>query len=271
MKNYNLQPGLYIVATPIGNLEDITIRALNILNSVDIIACEDTRVTSKLLDKYNIKKRLIKYNDFSNEESRNNIKQQILNNKSIALVSDAGTPLISDPGYKLIKLLIEQNIFITSIPGPCAAINALILSGEASHQFCFYGFLPIKGTERQTTIDSMLTSQNTTSIFYETSKKIHKFLEEVKMLNPSQKIIILREMTKLFEERICGTASELLEKNYKGEMVVIIPGANHLPQQEIDEEILTICKKLSTKDGQKILCLLNPNASKKDIYNLLKD
>lgn len=271
--NNKLKPGLYVLATPIGNLEDITIRGIKTLHAVDYIACEDTRVTNILLAKYNISKKLLIYNDHSAEKTRKKFLDYIQQGKSIALVSDAGTPIISDPGHKLIKFLLENNIYVTSMPGACAVINALVLSGAASDKFIFYGFLPIKTNLREKYLQQINKSPYTT-IFYETSRKINNFLQEITLINPDKEIIIIREMTKIYEEVIKEKAKNLLHYTFKGELVVVIPPDKEKDLNDIDKidnEIINITKKLSTKDGQIILKKLYPEIKKNQLYNLLKN
>ncbi|MEQ9115630.1 MAG: 16S rRNA (cytidine(1402)-2'-O)-methyltransferase [Rickettsiales bacterium] len=264
-----LEPGLYVVSTPIGNLEDISIRALKTLSSVDLVVCEDSRVTNKLLSKYGLKKKIFVYNDHSSKEDRKKLLQ-LIQDKTAALVSDAGTPLISDPGLKLIRFFKENNIFVTAIPGACAVINALVLSGLDTNMFEFYGFLPIKHSDRLKIINNLISSEKT-SLIYETAKKFHKLLNEVIEINPEQKIVVVREMTKLYEEVIEDTASNLLQKKFKGELVVIFPAQHQETNIEINKDIIETLKKLSTKDGQTILKFMFPTMKKNDLYNLLKN
>lgn len=269
--NQKLKPGLYIVSTPIGNIEDVTIRALNILKNVDYIVCEDTRVTQKILQQYAIKNKLIIYNDFSNNKDREKITEKIRGGLSIALVSDAGTPIISDPGYKLVKALSNENLYYTAIPGACALINGLVLSGAASDLFTFHGFLPIQQKSREQ-IFSQITENNHTHIIYETSKKLTNTLLDIQKFLGDIEIIITREMTKKFEEIISDKISNLLDKKFLGEIVLIIPKTTITKNtEEVDTQILEITKKLSTKDGQILLQKLYPSIRKNDLYNLLKN
>lgn len=271
--NHNLIPGLYIVATPIGNLEDITIRALKVLEAADYIICEDTRVTGILLSRYGIKTKMLLYNDHSNEKDRNKILADLKSEKTIALVSDAGTPMISDPGHKLLKQIINEGIYYTSVPGACAAINSLLLSGHETDKFSFYGFLPIKQQARLNIIKKILSSEYPT-IIYETAKKINKLLVDISSIKPEIKVTIVREMTKIYEEVITGSVKELCNRRFKGELVVILGGEktpSQNPSTEIEPEIISIIKKLTTKDGQKLLKELYPKASNTELYNILKN
>ena len=260
-----------MVSTPIGNLEDISIRAIKTLQSVDFIICEDSRVTNKLLSKYGIKNKIFVYNDHSKEADREKITNHIKEGKAAALVSDAGTPLISDPGLKLVRSLKGKNIYITAVPGACAVISALVISGVDSDKFDFYGFLPVKKIDRMSILEE-ITSSSKSSIIYETAKKLVHLLNDVIEINPEQNIVIVREMTKLYEEVISDTAKNLLTKSFKGELVVIFPkNALGLSKTLVDDSIIKILKNLSTKDGQIILKKLYPEMKKNDLYNLLKN
>jgi len=218
---------LYIVATPIGNLKDISLRALEILKQVDIIACEDTRKTRILLNRYKIKKPLISFFEHNEERSGNKIINLLKQAKEIALVTDGGTPGISDPGFTLTKKAIENNIEITSIPGPSACIEALILSGLPVHSFIFRGFPPHKEGLRKNFLKKDQT-QPYTLIYYESPYRIEKFLKNALEIFGNRKACIANELTKKFETILRGTLSELAEKlcetKIKGEYTVVIQG-----------------------------------------------
>lgn len=223
----------YVVATPIGNLEDITLRALRILKEVDIVLCEDTRTTRVLLNKYKIATRCESYHSHSKESKIKKIKEWLEEGKNMALVSDAGTPCISDPGVALIAELRESltDVQILAIPGATAFTALMSIAGVYADKYTFHGFVPHK-KGRQTLIKEMLNSKNTVDIVYESSHRIVKFLEEVvemeKQLDVYKKITVGRELTKFFEEVIQETSFEVLEiiKNdnnkQKGEFVVMI-------------------------------------------------
>ena len=216
---------LYIVATPIGNLEDITLRALKILKEVDLIAAEDTRQTLKLLNHFEISKPLISYHRH-NEDVKSNILIEKLNNgENIALVSDAGTPGICDPGEEVIKRAIEENINIIPIPGACAMINALIASGIDTKEFYFLGFLPLNKKLRKEKIIEIQNSHKTI-ILYEAPHKMKNTLEDLRKILEDRKVVLARELTKIHEEFLREDISDLLEKidNLKGEMILIIEG-----------------------------------------------
>lgn len=219
---------LYIVATPIGNLEDITLRSLRILKEADFILCEDTRVTRVLLDKYKIKKPIISYFQHSGLAKINQIIDLLKSGKTLALVSDAGTPGISDPGNKLINNVYKalgEEINVVSVPGPSAVIAALSISGLPSDKFVFYGFLPHK--KGKETILKEIINNRFTSAFYESTHRILKTLKKLEELGLKDKqVIVCRELTKKFESVYRGTIGEVLDKLekdvIKGEFVVVI-------------------------------------------------
>ncbi len=222
---------LYIVATPIGNLEDITLRAINILKQVDLIAAEDTRHTLKLLNHLQISKPLISYHRHNEETKKDILIQKLKQGQNIAIVSDAGTPGISDPGEEIIKQAIQENITIIPIPGACALINALICSGISTKEFVFLGFLPLNKKLRKGKLEEIKT-ETKTIILYEAPHKLKATLEDLKDNLENRQVVLARELTKIHEEFIRGTANELLQKidNLKGEFVIIIEGAK--PQEE---------------------------------------
>ena len=223
---------LYLVATPIGNLEDITSRALRILKEVDYIAAEDTRNTLKLLNHFEIKKPLISNHRHNEEDRENGLIEKLKEGKSIAVVSDAGTPGISDPGEVIVKRAIEENIDIIPIPGACAAINALITSGLDTKEFVFLGFLPLNKKLRKEKLEE-IKNENKTIIIYEAPHKIKDSLSDLKDIIGDRKIVLAREITKIHEEFIRGNINEIIEKseNLKGEMILLIEG-NHKVNNE---------------------------------------
>ena len=227
---------LYIVATPIGNLDDITLRALKVLKEVDLIAAEDTRQTLKLLNHFEISKPLISYHRH-NEDVKSNILIEKLNNgENIALVSDAGTPGICDPGEEVIKKAIDQKIEVIPIPGACAFVNALIASGLDTKEFNFLGFLPLNKKLRKEKLEEIDKSEKTI-IIYEAPHKMKNTLIDLKEILKNRKIVLARELTKIHEEFIRGNINELLENidNLKGEMILIIEGND---KKENDENQL---------------------------------
>lgn len=216
---------LYVVATPIGNLDDITLRAIKILKEVDVIIAEDTRHTLKLLNHLNISKPLISYHRHNEEQRKEMIIDKLKNGENIAIVSDAGTPGICDPGEVLIHKCIKENIKIVPIPGACAMINALIASGISTKEFTFWGFLPLNKKLRKEKLE-YIKNETKTVIIYEAPHKLKSTLEDLKEILEKRKVVIARELTKIHEEFIRGTIDEILEKadSLKGEIVLIIEG-----------------------------------------------
>jgi len=214
---------LYLVATPIGNLEDITLRAVRILQEVDIIAAEDTRHTLKLLNHLNIKKTLISYYRETEKTKAEILVNKILDGNNIALVSDAGTPGISDPGEEIVQNCIENNIEIIPVPGACAFINALICSGLNTREFIFIGFLPVNQKNKKEKLEE-LKKENKTLILYEAPHKLKNTLENILEIFGNRKIVLAREITKIHEEFIRGTIQEVLKQieDFKGEFVILI-------------------------------------------------
>ena len=214
---------LYLVATPIGNLEDITLRALKVLEKVDVIAAEDTRHTLKLLNFYAITKPLISYHRHNEEVKSDVLIDKLKNGENIALVTDAGTPGISDPGEEIVKKAIENNIEIIPIPGACALINALICSGFNTKEFIFYGFLPINKKLRTKKLNE-ISKQNKTIILYEAPHKLLKTLNDILENIGDINCILAKEITKIHEEYIRGKISELISRKeeIKGEYVILL-------------------------------------------------
>jgi 16S rRNA (cytidine1402-2'-O)-methyltransferase len=231
----NLAPGLYLVATPIGNLEDITLRALRVLKQADLIACEDTRHTQKLLNHYGIETRTISYHEHNEAERAEELVGQLANGRSLALVTDAGTPSISDPGYRIVKLAIEQGIPVMPVPGPAAVIAALGASGLPSDSFCFAGFLSPKSGARKRQLESIRSSTRT-EIFYEAPHRMEETLAQiVEVLGSSRAIVIAREVTKIHEEFLRGEATKVAEAvksrgGLKGEITLLIGPAREQTQ-----------------------------------------
>ena len=218
---------LYIVATPIGNLEDITLRAIRILEEVDLITAEDTRHTLKLLNHLNISKPMISYHRHNEEIRVEGLIKELKEGKNIAIVSDAGTPGICDPGEEIIKKCIEKEIKIIPIPGACAMINALIVSGIDTSEFTFLGFLPLNKKNRKNKLEEIKNS-NKTIILYEAPHKLKNTLNDLKDILQNRKIVIAREITKIHEEYIRGTVDEILGNidNIKGEIIIVIDKNN---------------------------------------------
>ncbi len=248
---------LYIVATPIGNLEDITLRAIRVLKEVDLIAAEDTRHTKHLLDRYSIDRPLTSYHDHNKEEKGPVLIARLLEGKNIALVSDAGTPGISDPGYFLINLALAQDVPVVPIPGATAAITALSISGLPTDSFVFEGFLPAKQGARLKRLRE-LENERRTIIFYEAPHKILKTVEDVLAVFGDRRAVVTRELTKIHEETLRGTLSGILIKlnqgSLKGEFTIVVHGASQEPKkQDVDAagylKNLMIHRGLSRKEA----------------------
>ncbi len=229
---------LYLCATPIGNLEDITLRCIRILGEVDIIAAEDTRQTIKLLNHFEIRKPLISYHEHNKFEKALEIVEHIKSGKKIALVSDAGMPAISDPGEELVKLCIENDIDIIPLPGPTASLTALIVSGFSTVRFCFEGFLPTNKKERKDRLQK-LSTETRTIILYEAPHRLLDTLSDLREQLGERRISVSREITKKFEETIRANISEVIdifkERTIKGEFVLIIEGVDE--KELIDIEL----------------------------------
>lgn len=220
---------LFLVATPIGNLEDITSRAVKTLKETDLIACEDTRTTKKLLLKYNIRNDLISYHEHNESERSIELVKRLSEGESISLVSDAGTPCISDPGYKLVKMAVENGIEVISIPGASSVISALTVSGLPTDKFTFLGFFPKNKTKKKELLESIKNFSHTL-VFYESSKRLLKTLELILEELGDRDISISREITKLYEETIRGGVSDVIKEingreSLKGEIVLVLQGA----------------------------------------------
>ena len=270
-----LRNGLYIVATPIGNLQDISTRALEVLRTADIIACEDTRMAKKLFSLLGLplNKTFIKYEDHNEENQAQNIINLINANHVIALISDAGSPLISDPGYKLIKKCRLQNIYITAIPGACAAITALQLCGLPTNRFMFAGFVPNKDKARLDLFNE-LKNIKTTLIFYETAPRLLKTLYATFEIFTNREISVLRELTKLHEEIINGSAFELInhftENSLRGEFVIIIAPPENTSAIDINcikNLLRQRLRQTSLKTAVKEICA-EFKLNKNEIYDL---
>ncbi len=231
-----MKGNLYIVATPIGNLEDITLRAINVLKSVDLIIAEDTRHSLKLLNHLEITKPLISYHRHNEEDKTENILKKIEEGKNIALISDAGTPVISDPGEFIVKEAIEREINVVSIPGACAIITALMSAGVNTRNFTFYGFLSLNKKLRIKELEK-IKENNNTIILYEAPHKIKNTIQDLEYYVGNRKIVVARELTKIHEEFIRGTIQEIKDKleKPKGEYVIIIDENENIDEDEENE------------------------------------
>ncbi len=243
-----LSSGLYIVATPIGNLGDITLRAVDVLHRVSLIACEDTRVTGKLLKAVGVATRMQRYDDHASESTRHKLLE-MAKSQAVALVSDAGTPLVSDPGYRLVREAREAGVNVTTIPGACAAIAGLTLSGLPNDRFLFAGFLPVKEKARRDTLEE-LAEVEATLVFYETGPRLERSLAAIAQLWPAREVAVARELTKLHEECRTGSAAELVEHYAanppKGEIVLLVgPPAEETAGADPDALLLEALTEMS--------------------------
>ncbi len=233
-------PGLYILATPIGNLGDITLRALAVLQGASLIACEDTRVTGKLLKHYGIKARLQRLDDHAPPEIRARVIDEA-RQAAVVLVSDAGTPLVSDPGYRLVREARAAGVMVTSIPGACAAVAALAMAGLPSDRFLFAGFLPVKDKARAEALKG-LAGVAATLVFYETAPRLEKSLLAIAQVWPDRAVAVARELTKLHEECRNGTAAALAAHYAahppKGEIVLLVGPPSHSEAPVFDTDTL---------------------------------
>ena len=267
----NLRTGLYLVSTPIGNMADISYRAICVLKNSNLILCEDTRVSKKLISKYSINSNLISYHKFNEKKSIGKILIELKSNKIISLISDAGTPTISDPGKVLVQACIKENINIVPVPGSSAVTAALSISGF-SEKYFFYGFFPEKKSEIKENL-SDLSNLNCSIVFFISAKKLNRNLNVIKEFFSERNIVICKEITKYYEEFFRSKVSDLKPfKNLRGEITIVISELNNKKKasnnlNESDKKkIGMLIKKLSTKE---IVNLLNyeKNISKKEIYN----
>lgn len=226
-KSYDGSPSLYLIATPIGNLDDITKRSIDTLEMVDVVFSEDTRVTGMLLDHLGIKKKLIALHDHNEDTIKEKVLQCLQDGKNVALVTDRGTPVISDPGYKTVKYVTANNYNVIALPGPCAFIPALITSGLAPQPFMFYGFLNSKDSKRKKELED-LVDVKWSMIFYEAPHRIISTLELMLEVLGDRNICVAREITKKFESIYRGKISDLIKSNeeLKGEFVIVVEGSN---------------------------------------------
>lgn len=246
-------PGLYVVATPIGNRGDITLRALSVLAKADVICCEDTRTSLKLLQTFGISKPLWPYHDHNGDKMRPRILQALSEHKIIALISDAGTPLISDPGYKLVRACYESKLPVTTIPGASAVLAGLVLSGMPSDRFMFCGFAQVKEF-----ID--LKSIAATLVFFEAPQRVLECLKAMQQSFPDREVAVVREITKKFEEVTFGSYAQVIHSysersSLKGEFVIVLspPQKNAVTDQDIESALMTLMKDHSLKEASQIV------------------
>ena len=262
-----------IVSLPIGNLKDITLRAIETLEQSDIIYCEDTRTTIKLTNHYNIKATLKSYHEHSTAKSREKIINELSDGKNISLVSDAGTPLISDPGYKLIRDIKKSGFNVSSAPGVSSPVMALTLSGIPSDKFLFVGFLPTKKSSRSDYLIE-ISNINASIIIFESAKRINGTLMALKEILGNRKVAICRELTKKFEEIINGNISDVLKEissrdSLKGEIVIVVSGPDASNEKNIDIELMLMdaLSTMSASEASKEVSKFT-NLSRKEVYNV---
>lgn len=279
----NMAGKLFLCATPIGNLEDITLRVLKCLETVDIIAVEDTRHTQKLLNHYDIKAKLTSYHEHNKYEKADELVEELLNGMNIAVVTDAGTPGISDPGEVLVQKAREAGVDITSLPGASAVITALSMSGLSSRRFVFEGFLPMDKKERKDALQR-IEKETRTIVIYEAPHRILKTLKELRTILGDREIRIARELTKIHEEVLCLTIDEAIGKyeseEARGEMVVLIKGLDEgalkseeqkaWGQKSIEEHLAEYTDKgIPEKEAMKLVAK-DRGVSRREIYNQVK-
>lgn len=264
-----LAPGLYIVATPIGNLGDITLRAAETLRRCDAVACEDTRVTGKLIKHLGASKPLWRYDDHAGEHDRARLLEA-MRTRAVALVSDAGTPLVSDPGYRLVREARAAGIAVFALPGPCAAIAALTISGLPTDRFVFAGFLPAKDKAREAALADFATARATVA-YYETGPRLVRSLTAIDKVLPNREVAVAREMTKVHEECRIGTAAELLDHYTahppKGEIVLLVGPANDDGRTGLDADGLLAEALATLKPSQAAAQVAKATGlDRKDLY-----
>lgn len=273
---------LYLCATPIGNLEDISFRVVRILNEVDLIAAEDTRHSIKLLNHYEIKTPMTSYHEFNKVDKAKHLVQQLLDGKDIALITDAGTPGISDPGEELVRQAYEAGVSVTSLPGPCAAITALTISGLETRRFCFEAFLPMDKKDRDRVLNELI-NETRTIILYEAPHRLLKTLQELNRTLGDRKISIIKELTKK-HERVLQTSLEEAIAHYeqekpRGEYVLVIEGKSveelraeeidSWKQVSIDEHMLMYTSTGMDNKGAMKAVAKDRGISKRDVYQVL--
>lgn len=270
-KSYNGTPTVYLIPTPIGNMEDITLRAINLLKEVEVVFSEDTRVTGLLLQNLNIKKKLIANHEYNETENKEKIIDYLNNGYSVGIVTDRGTPIISDPGYTLAEYVISQGYNVVGLPGATALIPALIMSGLSPSPFLFYGFLNSKQQKREKELEE-LNNVKATMIFYESPHRIQKTLNDMLKILGNRKISISREISKKFEEVYRGTISEVLLElsKPKGEFVIIVSGNKSVINYDsvsVIEHVNAFIKEGNSVSDSIGLVAKQRNVSKKEIYN----
>ena len=266
---------LYFISTPIGTLNDISLRAIDVIRSSDYLYAEDTRNTKKLLKFINLKVKLKSFHEHNEHKASSEIIENLKEGKIVSIVSDAGTPVISDPGYKLIQICLKENIKYTLIPGPSSVLSSLVMSGLSPDRFSFYGFIPRKAGDQNRFFET-LSNDVKTSIVFESPKRIKKTLINLqKFVGKNRKISLCKEMTKIYEDVFRGKISEIIKDiendqiNLKGELVLVIEGADNKIDLNISTQIKKeFLSKLSASDSAKLISMLT-GKNKRDIYKKL--
>lgn len=271
-KSYDGSPTVYLIPTPIGNLEDITLRAVNTLKMVEVIFSEDTRVTSLLLNHLNIKKKLISSHEYNEKENKDKFLKYLDDGHDVGIVTDRGTPIISDPGYDLVKIAIEKGYNVVGLPGPTALIPALITSGLNPSPFLFYGFLNSKQSKRNKELEE-LKKEKATIIFYESPHRLKETLEDIYKVFGNRRISISKEISKKYEEVVRGTIVDVIDKfdNIKGEFVIVVEGNTDCVDYtniSVAEHVTAYIKEGNSVNDAIKLVAKDRNVAKKEIYNI---
>lgn len=263
--------GLYLVATPIGNLSDLSTRAVAVLKAADVIACEDTRVTAKLLFHWGIATKMTPYHEHNAEKALPKLIERLKNGEMIAQVSDAGTPIVSDPGYRLVQACLKENVYVTAVPGASAVLTALQLSGLPSHRWLFNGFLPPKTAAKEKEL-GLLKTVPATLIFYESPNRLTETLTSMRKVLGNRQAAVSRELTKKFEETVRGPLDFLIEKyeregQPKGEIVITVapPADEPLSEEDADALLKTALETMKVKDAA-VFVAEKTGLSKKELY-----
>lgn len=273
-KSYDGSNSLYLIPTPIGNFEDMTLRSIETLKMVDVLFCEDTRITKQMLNRLEINKKLISSNDHNEESTKNLAIKYLEEGKNIGIVTDRGTPIISDPGYKVVEEVIKKGYNVIPLPGANALIPALISSGVNPSPFMFYGFLNAKKSKREKELEN-LKKYSVTIIFYEAPHRIIEMLESIKDIFGERRISVSREISKLYEEIYRGTVSDVIEElnseEIRGEFVVVVEGSTNevsFDSMSVEEHVnMYIEEGLSEKDAMKKVAK-DRNTTKSEIYKI---
>lgn len=267
------EKGLYLVATPIGNLGDLSPRAVDVLKNADVVACEDTRITGKLLSLNAVSTPMVNYHEHNADKMRPVLTARLKKGETVALVSDAGTPLVSDPGHKLVADCIKEGIYVTAVPGASALLTALQLSGLPTRRFLFQGFLPPKSSARKTTL-SELKNVPSTLIFYEAPQRMIETLTDMKEVLGDRDCSVSRELTKKFEQTVRGKISDILDLYAqngvpKGEFVIVVapPLEEKAGEQDVEAALKQALETMSVKDAAAFVAQAL-NANKKEVYTL---